>query len=86
MVTGKLYGACLVFIGDVLPALQVHTGVNEILIKMNRDEFKSLMVPVFADLRFTWYTFLVLAYLLSGVRVLLNANRMEQAQPAKAAV
>lgn len=48
----------LVFIGDVLLALQVHTGVNEILIKINRDEFKSLIVPVFADSRFYLVLFL----------------------------
>jgi peptidoglycan hydrolase CwlO-like protein len=48
----------LVFIGDILLALQVHTGVNEILIKVNRDEFKSLIVPVFADSRFYLVLFL----------------------------
>jgi peptidoglycan hydrolase CwlO-like protein len=49
---------CLVFIGDVLLALQVHSAVNEILIKMNRDEFKSLIVPVVADSRFYLVLFL----------------------------
>jgi peptidoglycan hydrolase CwlO-like protein len=48
----------LVFIGDILLALQVHTAVNEILIKVNRDEFKSLIVPVFADSRFYLVLFL----------------------------
>jgi hypothetical protein len=48
----------LVFIGDILLALQVHTAVNEILIKLNRDEFKSLIVPVFADSRFYLVLFL----------------------------
>jgi peptidoglycan hydrolase CwlO-like protein len=48
----------LVFIGDVLLALQVHTAVNEILIKLNRDEFKTLIVPVFADSRFYLVLFL----------------------------
>jgi len=48
----------LVFVGDILLALQVHTGVNEILIKLNRDEFKSLIVPVFADSRFYLVLFL----------------------------
>jgi peptidoglycan hydrolase CwlO-like protein len=48
----------LVFIGDILLALQVHSGVNEILIKMNRDEFKSLIVPVYADSRFYLVLFL----------------------------
>jgi peptidoglycan hydrolase CwlO-like protein len=48
----------LVFIGDVLLALQVHTGVNEILIKLNREEFKTLIVPVFADSRFYLVLFL----------------------------
>jgi peptidoglycan hydrolase CwlO-like protein len=48
----------LVFIGDILLALQVHTGVNEILIKLNRDEFKTLIVPVFADSRFYLVLFL----------------------------
>jgi peptidoglycan hydrolase CwlO-like protein len=48
----------LVFIGDVLLALQVHTGVNEILIKLNREEFKTLIVPVYADSRFYLVLFL----------------------------
>jgi peptidoglycan hydrolase CwlO-like protein len=48
----------LVFVGDILLALQVHTGVNEILIKLNRDEFKTLIVPVFADSRFYLVLFL----------------------------
>jgi len=48
----------LVFIGDILLALQVHSAVNEILIKMNRDEFKSLIVPVYADSRFYLVLFL----------------------------
>ena len=48
----------LVFIGDILLALQVHTAVNEILIKLNRDEFKTLIVPVFADSRFYLVLFL----------------------------
>jgi len=48
----------LVFIGDILLALQVHSAVNEILIKVNRDEFKSLIVPVFADSRFYLVLFL----------------------------
>ena len=48
----------LVFIGDVLLAFQVHEGVNEILIKANRDEFKSLVVPVYADSRFYLVLFL----------------------------
>jgi peptidoglycan hydrolase CwlO-like protein len=48
----------LVFIGDILLALQVHTAVNEILIKVNREEFKSLIVPVFADSRFYLVLFL----------------------------
>jgi hypothetical protein len=48
----------LVFIGDVLLALQVHTAVNEILIKLNREEFKTLIVPVFADSRFYLVLFL----------------------------
>jgi hypothetical protein len=48
----------LVFVGDVLLALQVHTAVNEILIKLNRDEFKTLIVPVFADSRFYLVLFL----------------------------
>jgi peptidoglycan hydrolase CwlO-like protein len=48
----------LVFVGDVLLALQVHTAVNEILIKLNREEFKTLIVPVFADSRFYLVLFL----------------------------
>lgn len=48
----------LVFVGDILLALQVHTGVNEILIKLNRDEFKQLIVPVYADSRFYLVLFL----------------------------
>jgi hypothetical protein len=48
----------LVFIGDLLLAFQVHEGVNEILIKANRDEFKSLVVPVYADSRFYLVLFL----------------------------
>lgn len=48
----------LVFVGDVLLALQVHTAVNEILIRLNRDEFKTLIVPVFADSRFYLVLFL----------------------------
>jgi peptidoglycan hydrolase CwlO-like protein len=48
----------LVFIGDILLALQVHTAVNEILIKLNRDEFKTLIVPVYADSRFYLVLFL----------------------------
>jgi peptidoglycan hydrolase CwlO-like protein len=48
----------LVFIGDVLLAFQVHTAVNEILVKANRDEFKSLIVPVYADSRFYLVLFL----------------------------
>ncbi|MEO5682239.1 MAG: hypothetical protein ABIQ88_06335 [Chitinophagaceae bacterium] len=48
----------LVFIGDVLLAFQVHEGVNEILIKANREEFKSLVVPVYADSRFYLVLFL----------------------------
>jgi len=48
----------LVFIGDILLALQVHSAVNEILVKVNRDEFKSLIVPVFADSRFYLVLFL----------------------------
>lgn len=48
----------LVFVGDILLALQVHTGVNEILIKLNRDEFKPLIVPVYADSRFYLVLFL----------------------------
>jgi len=48
----------LVFIGDLLLAFQVHEGVNEILIKANREEFKSLVVPVYADSRFYLVLFL----------------------------
>jgi predicted nuclease with TOPRIM domain len=48
----------LVFVGDLLLAFQVHTGVNEILIKANREEFKSLVVPVYADSRFYLVLFL----------------------------
>ena len=48
----------LVFIGDLLLAFQVHEGVNEILIKANRNEFKSLVVPVYADSRFYLVLFL----------------------------
>lgn len=48
----------LVFIGDILLAFQVHTAVNEILIKANREEFKSLVVPVYADSRFYLVLFL----------------------------
>ena len=48
----------LVFVGDVLLAFQVHSAVNEILIKADRDEFKSLIVPFFADTRFYLVLFL----------------------------
>ncbi|MFT3826085.1 MAG: hypothetical protein QM731_19340 [Chitinophagaceae bacterium] len=48
----------LVLIGDILLAFQVHTAVNEILIKANREEFKSLITPVFADSRFYLVLFL----------------------------
>jgi hypothetical protein len=48
----------LVFIGDVLLAFQVHSAVNEILIKANREEFKSLVVPVYSDSRFYLVLFL----------------------------
>ncbi len=48
----------LVFIGDVLLAFQIHEGVNEILIKANREEFKSLVVPAYADSRFYLVLFL----------------------------
>jgi hypothetical protein len=48
----------LVFVGDVLLAFQVHEGVNEILIKANREEFKSLVVPVYGDSRFYLVLFL----------------------------
>lgn len=55
IVTGLLI---LVFVGDLLLAFQVHEGVNEILIKANREEFKSLVVPVYADSRFYLVLFL----------------------------
>ena len=55
VVTGLL---ALVFIGDILLAFQVHSAVNELLIKANRDEFKSLVVPVYADSRFYLVLFL----------------------------
>jgi hypothetical protein len=55
VVTGLL---ALVFVGDILLAFQVHTAVNEILIKANREEFKSLIVPVYADSRFYLVLFL----------------------------
>ncbi len=45
-------------IGDVLLAFQVHTAVNEILVKANREEFKSLIMPVYADSRFYLVLFL----------------------------
>lgn len=48
----------LVLIGDVLLAFQVHTAVNEILVKANREEFKSLIMPVYADSRFYLVLFL----------------------------
>ncbi len=48
----------LVFVGDVLLAFQVHSAVNEILIKANREEFKSLIVPFYADTRFYLVLFL----------------------------
>ena len=48
----------LVFIGDVLLAFQVHSAVNEILIKADREEFKSLITPFFADSRFYLVLFL----------------------------
>jgi peptidoglycan hydrolase CwlO-like protein len=48
----------LVLVGDFLLALQVHTAVNEILIKVNREDFKSLIVPVYADSRFYLVLFL----------------------------
>jgi hypothetical protein len=48
----------LVFVGDVLLAFQVHTAVNEILVKANREEFKSLIMPVYADSRFYLVLFL----------------------------
>ena len=48
----------LVFIGDVLLAFQVHSSVNEILIKADREEFKSLIMPFYADTRFYLVLFL----------------------------
>ena len=48
----------LVFVGDVLLAFQVHSSVNEILIKADREEFKSLILPFFADTRFYLVLFL----------------------------
>lgn len=48
----------LVFVGDILLAFQVHTAVNEILVKANREEFKSLIMPVYADSRFYLVLFL----------------------------
>jgi peptidoglycan hydrolase CwlO-like protein len=48
----------LVFVGDVLLAFQVHSAVNEILIKADREEFKSLITPFFADSRFYLVLFL----------------------------
>jgi FtsZ-binding cell division protein ZapB len=48
----------LVFIGDVLLAFQVHSEINQILIKANREEFKSLIVSVWADSRFYLVLFL----------------------------
>ncbi len=48
----------LVFVGDVLLAFQVHSSVNEILIKADREEFKSLIVPFYADSRFYLVLFL----------------------------
>lgn len=48
----------LVLVGDMLLALQVHTAVNEILMKINRDDLKSLIVPVYADSRFYLVLFL----------------------------
>ncbi|MDX2047024.1 MAG: hypothetical protein SFU87_09565 [Chitinophagaceae bacterium] len=55
VVTGLL---ALVLIGDLLLAFQVHSSINEILIKANREEFKSLIVPVYADTRFYLVLFL----------------------------
>jgi len=55
VITGLLI---LVFIGDLLLAFQVHSAINEILIKANREEFKSLIVPVYADSRFYLVLFL----------------------------
>ena len=48
----------LVFVGDVLLAFQVHSAVNEILIKADREEFQSLIIPFFADTRFYLVLFL----------------------------
>lgn len=48
----------LVFAGDVLLAFQVHAAVNELLIKANRPEFKSLIVPALEDARFYLVLFL----------------------------
>jgi peptidoglycan hydrolase CwlO-like protein len=48
----------LVFVGDVLLAFQVHSAVNEILIRADRDEFKSLILPFYADSRFYLVLFL----------------------------
>ena len=48
----------LVFVGDLLLAFQIHSAVNEILIKADREEFKSLIVPFYADTRFYLVLFL----------------------------
>jgi peptidoglycan hydrolase CwlO-like protein len=48
----------LVFIGDLLLAFQVHNAVNEILIKADREEFKSLITPALGDSRFYLVLFL----------------------------
>jgi peptidoglycan hydrolase CwlO-like protein len=48
----------LVFIGDFLLAFQVHTAISEILIKANREEFKALILPFYADSRFYLVLFL----------------------------
>lgn len=48
----------LVFVGDVLLAFQVHSAVNEILIKADREDFKSLILPFYADTRFYLVLFL----------------------------
>jgi len=48
----------LVFIGDLLLAFQVHSSVNEILIRAEREEFKSLITPFYADTRFYLVLFL----------------------------
>ena len=48
----------LVFIGDVLLAFQVHSSVNEILIRADREEFKTLITPFYADTRFYLVLFL----------------------------